>query len=73
MPYDDGRVSRYYLAESPTEDVELRVPAGAGAEEDYEARWATVDEAEDILPPRLALVMDWVVRQLAAGRKKQAG
>jgi 8-oxo-dGTP pyrophosphatase MutT (NUDIX family) len=68
---EDGSVSRYYLAESPTDDVALRVPAGSDAEEDYEYRWVTVDEAEDILPPRLAVVLDWVVRQLSAGRQQQ--
>lgn len=68
VPFDDGRVSRYYLAESPTAEVELNVPGGAGADEDYEYRWVTVDEAEDLLPPRLALILDWVVGKLARGR-----
>jgi bis(5'-nucleosidyl)-tetraphosphatase len=65
VPFDDGRVSRYYLAESPAMDVELLVPAGAGAEDDYEFRWVTVDEAEDLLPPRLSLILDWAVGRLA--------
>jgi hypothetical protein len=66
VPFEDGRVSRYYIAETPIEDVTLQLPAGAGSEEDYEYRWVTVDEAEDVLPPRLALVLDWVVRTLAS-------
>lgn len=65
LHFEDGRVSRFYLAESPTADVELALPAGAGAEEDYEYRWATLDEVEDLLPPRLALVLDWAVSRLA--------
>jgi 8-oxo-dGTP pyrophosphatase MutT (NUDIX family) len=64
---EDGSVSRYYLAQSRTADVELNVPAGEGASEDFEHRWVTPEEAEDILPPRLAIVLDWAVRQLAAG------
>ena len=67
VAFDDGRVSRYYLAETGSSDVVLDVPAGSGAEEDYEYRWLTVDEAEDVLPPRLAIVLDWVVRTLSTG------
>ena len=65
VPYEDGRVSRYYMAETAEEEVALRLPADADAEDDYEYRWVTVDEAEDLLPPRLALVLDWAVRALA--------
>lgn len=68
VPFEDGRVSRYYLAESPTDEVQLDVPAGAGAEEDYAYRWVTVEEAEDVLPPRLAIILDWAVGKLARGR-----
>lgn len=68
---DDGAVSRYYMAQSKTMDVELRLPAGAGSDEDYEYRWVTAQEAEDVLPPRLALVLDWAVRMLMS--KARAG
>ncbi|HZP87804.1 MAG TPA: NUDIX domain-containing protein [Burkholderiales bacterium] len=70
VPFDDNTVSRYYLAESPTMDVDLRVPFAAEAREDYEYRWTTVDEAEDLLPPRLALVLDWAVNLLARPSKR---
>jgi 8-oxo-dGTP pyrophosphatase MutT (NUDIX family) len=65
---DDGSVSRYYLAQSRTPDVELNVPAGDGASEDFEYRWVPAEEAEDLLPPRLAIVLDWTVHRLAGGR-----
>jgi len=65
---DDGRVSRYYIAQSKTDDVVLRVPAGEG-QEDFEFRWVTFEEAEDILPPRLAIILDWVISQLASGKR----
>jgi bis(5'-nucleosidyl)-tetraphosphatase len=64
VPDEDHAVSRYYIAQSETMDVDLRVPAGAGSEEDFECRWVTADEAEDVLPPRLGLVLDWAVRML---------
>jgi bis(5'-nucleosidyl)-tetraphosphatase len=69
VPFEDGRVSRYYIAETPAGDVELLQPAGRDSAEDHEYRWTTVDEAEDVLPPRLAVVLDWVVRTLAAPRQ----
>ena len=47
----------------------LRVPPGDGGEEDFEFRWVTFEEAEDILPPRLAIILDWVAGQLASGAR----
>ena len=67
LPVEDNQVSRYYLAQTETEDVVLQVPMGVGSEEDYEYRWVTAEEAEDTLPPRLAIVLEWVLKQLAAG------
>jgi 8-oxo-dGTP pyrophosphatase MutT (NUDIX family) len=69
VPFDDGRVSRYYMAQTAHPEVVLQVPAGAGSEVDYEYRWLTADESEDVLPPRLALVVDWAVRTLAAAAR----
>ena len=64
---EDGSVSRYYLAQSKTSDVALRIPPGDGGWEDFEHRWVTFEEAEDILPPRLALILEWAVGKLASG------
>ena len=66
---EDGSVSRYYLAQSKTSDVALRVPPGEGGQEDFEFRWVTLEEAEDILPPRLGIILDWVAAQLASGAR----
>lgn len=66
IPFDDGNVSRYYLAQSKTAEVTLRAPPDA-SKKDIEFRWVTPEEAEDILPPRLALILDWATGQLAAG------
>ena len=62
---DDGSVTRYYLAESKIAEVTLRVPPGEGGVEDFEYRWVTAEEAEDILPPRLAIILGWALRRLA--------
>jgi hypothetical protein len=66
---EDSSVSRYYLAQSKTSDVALRVPPGDGGQEDFEFRWVTFEEAEDILPPRLGIILDWVVSLLASGAR----
>jgi len=68
VAFDDGRVSRYYLAESADGEVILRLPADADAEDDYGYAWVTFEEAEDILPPRLALVLDWALRRVSTPR-----
>jgi len=60
LPYAGGKVSRYYLAESPGDAVRLTICAELGRPEHDEFRWVSFDDAEDVLPPRLAIVLDWV-------------
>jgi len=60
LPYAGGKVARYYLAETPEEFVRLPISEALGRPEHHEYRWVSFDEAEDLLPPRLALVLDWV-------------
>ena len=59
LPYAKGKVARYYVAESPADAVVLRVSEELGRPEHDEFRWVRFDEAEDLLPPRLAIVLDW--------------
>lgn len=59
LPYAAGKIARYYLAETRTETVVLPVSPELGRPEHHEWRWVSYDEAEDVLPPRLALVLDW--------------
>ena len=66
LPYSGGKVARYYLAETEEEDVVLPVSPELGRPEHDEWRWVTVDEAEDLLPPRLALVLDWARKKVGA-------
>jgi len=60
LPYAGGKVARYYLAETSEEIVRLPISHALGRPEHHEYRWVSFDEAEDLLPPRLALVLDWV-------------
>ena len=57
LPTAGGKVSSYYLAETEAVDVVLTPPAGRPARDEW--RWVSFDEAEDVLPPRLAHVLDW--------------
>jgi 8-oxo-dGTP pyrophosphatase MutT (NUDIX family) len=59
LPYAGGKVARYYIAESIADAVKLPVSAELGRPEHDEFRWVSFDEAEDVLPPRLAIVLDW--------------
>jgi len=59
LPSAGGRVASYYLAETDAADIELPASPTRRHEARDEWRWVTFDEAEDLLPPRLALILDW--------------
>ncbi|MBI3915882.1 MAG: NUDIX domain-containing protein [Betaproteobacteria bacterium] len=67
LPYAGGKIARYYLAETTEENVRLPISAELGRPEHHEWRWVSFEEAEDLLPPRLAIVLDWVRRILPSG------
>ena len=59
LPYAGGKVARYYLAETAEEIFKLPISLELGRPEHHEWRWVSFTEAEDLLPPRLAIVLDW--------------
>jgi 8-oxo-dGTP pyrophosphatase MutT (NUDIX family) len=59
LPYAGAKVARYYLALTETDAVELPLSHELGKPEHDEWRWVSFDEAEDLLPPRLAIVLEW--------------
>ncbi len=61
-PYAGNKVARYYVAETRTADIKLPVSAARGRPAHDDWRWVTCDDAEEVLPPRLAAVLDWVRR-----------
>jgi 8-oxo-dGTP pyrophosphatase MutT (NUDIX family) len=65
VPYSGNKVARYYLAE--TEEVEIVLPVSPelGHPEHHEYRWVSHDEAEELLPPRLAPVLEWAQRTIS--------
>ncbi len=67
LPYAANKVARYYLAETGEHDIELPVSPELGRPEHHEFRWVTYDEAEELLPPRLAIVLEWAKRTISGG------
>lgn len=59
LPYAGGKIARYFLGATTVENVKLPIAHELGRPEHHEWRWVSFDEAEDLLPPRLALVLDW--------------
>lgn len=58
-PYTRNKVARYYVAQTRTARVTLPVNADLGAPEHHEWRWVTYDEAQSLVSPRVAPVVDW--------------
>jgi bis(5'-nucleosidyl)-tetraphosphatase len=67
VPYAANKVARYYLAETTEHEIELPVSPELGRPEHHEYRWVTYDEAEALLPPRLAIVLEWAKRTISGG------
>jgi 8-oxo-dGTP pyrophosphatase MutT (NUDIX family) len=64
VPYAGGKVARYFLAETQVAAITLPVSPELGRPEHHEWRWVSFEEAEELLPPRLAVVLDWVRQTL---------
>jgi 8-oxo-dGTP pyrophosphatase MutT (NUDIX family) len=67
IAYGRGEIARYYLAVTTTEAVKLPIAHELGRPAHDEWRWVGFDEAEDVLPPRLAAVLDWARNKLENG------
>ena len=65
LAYAGGKVARYFLAETETAGIELPVSPELGRPEHHEWRWVSFEQAEELLPPRLAIVLDWARSTLA--------
>jgi bis(5'-nucleosidyl)-tetraphosphatase len=66
LPYATNKVARYYLAETDAEKIVLPVSPELGRPEHHEFRWVSFDEAEDLLPPRLAVVLEWARKTITS-------
>ncbi len=64
-PYSAGKVARYFLAESPGQDVHLPVNPELGRAEHHEFRWVEHADARLLLPARLQPILAWAQHLLA--------
>ena len=66
LPYAGNKIARYYLAQTEESEIKLPVSPELGRPEHHEFRWVSFDEAEDVLPPRLAIVLDWARKTISS-------
>ena len=66
LPYSGNKVARYYLAQTDAEKIELPVSPELGRPEHHEYRWVSFEEAEDLLPPRLGVVLEWAKKTITS-------
>jgi 8-oxo-dGTP pyrophosphatase MutT (NUDIX family) len=59
LPYGQGKVARYYLAETHQTKVTLPISPELGRPEHHEYRWLSFQEARALLAPRLVPILDW--------------
>jgi bis(5'-nucleosidyl)-tetraphosphatase len=65
-PYAGGKVARYYIAVTEQERIALPVSPELGRAEHHEARWVNFVEAAELLPPRLATILEWAQKTVEA-------
>jgi bis(5'-nucleosidyl)-tetraphosphatase len=64
-PYGRGKVARYYVAATRTEQIALRPNPLSGIYEHHEFRWVSPPEARRLVVPRVELVIEWAEAQMA--------
>ncbi len=64
-PYARGKVARYYIARTGTQDVDLSLNP-SGRREHHEYRWVGYGEARPLLVPRVRAVLEWAEARIAA-------
>lgn len=63
-PYAQGKVARYYLAQTTTDRVVLGLNPETGRPEHQEYRWVDFPTAHGLASPRVRRVLDWAERRL---------
>jgi 8-oxo-dGTP pyrophosphatase MutT (NUDIX family) len=64
--YGDHKVASFYLAETRQERIVLPVNPELGHPEHNEYRWVGLDDAQQLLPPRLQPILRWARKTLTA-------
>ncbi len=60
--YGNGKIARYYLAESPQGEVVLGINPDTGRAEHHAFRWARFEEAQPLLVARVQAILNWADR-----------
>jgi 8-oxo-dGTP pyrophosphatase MutT (NUDIX family) len=63
-PYSRGKVAQYFIASTRTIEVELPVNPEIGRPEHSEFRWVSMDEARELVSPRMQPVLKWAAKIL---------
>ena len=63
-PYRGGKVARYYIGETQRIQIELPVNPDLGVPEHQAYQWVTLEEAYEIVSPRVATILDWADRTI---------
>ena len=67
-PYNHGKVARYYLAETPSDEVVLGISPELGRPEHQEYRWVDYEQAMAMTAPRVQRVLEWAWQRLEGER-----
>ena len=63
-PYSRGKVARYYVARTVTQEVSLPVIEELGRPEHNEYRWVDHDTALKLVSPRVEPIIAWAVEKM---------
>jgi bis(5'-nucleosidyl)-tetraphosphatase len=66
-PYGQGKIARYYVAETRQETIILSISPELGHPEHHEYRWVSYQEARGLLVPRVARILDWAHALISEG------
>jgi bis(5'-nucleosidyl)-tetraphosphatase len=58
-PYGQGKIARYYVAETTQREIVLPISPELGHPEHHEYRWASYQEVRGLLVPRVSRILDW--------------
>jgi 8-oxo-dGTP pyrophosphatase MutT (NUDIX family) len=65
-PYNRGKVARYYLVRTETQEVVMGISPELGRPEHHEYSWMSFDEAYDVSAPRVRQVVRWARQIIGA-------
>ena len=68
-PYSRGKVACYYIAVTRTVEVSLPINPELGRPEHSEYRWASFDEALQLVSPRVRPVLQWAAQVMNLGKR----